>query len=126
FDFLTDKGSLKSLDLRYNALDLSIGTKLSAAGNNLASLAQLSLYGNPNFDVNPDLSALAGKWLRVDLAPVGLAHAEVAGDQAATLAAIAKSLHYLPLEIFEYVLNNFNYVPYNGRMKDPLAVIETR
>jgi hypothetical protein len=125
FNFITDKSTVTTLDLRYNAIDLSVGTALSSVATNLASLQSLLLYGNTNFDVNPVLSALAGKWLRVDLAPVDLAKAEASTTQTAALAALAKSLHYLPLEIYEYVLNNYRYEPYAGRMKDPLTVIQT-
>ena len=133
FTFLsgTADDAVLTLDLRYNAIDLDDLDALNyfESANNMSSLSQLLLYGNraaspdPGApDPEPDLIKLKGRLLRVDLAPVGLAKAEASGN----LSAITKALHYLPLEIFEYVLNNYEYQVYAGRMKNPLAVIQTR
>ncbi len=142
---------LKTLDLRYNQLNLADSTKLSLVSS-LNTLTQLYLYGNPGTDATapPNLQALAGMWLRVDLAPVGLQQAEQlmtletnssgapdgsgisvpkTSPNTSTLDtienAIVKSLHYLPLEIYDYVHNNYDFQLYRGIMKGELAVILT-
>ncbi len=99
---------LRSLDVRYNAV-----STFPDLGN-LGALSSLSLYGNPLVDT----SSLAGRVLQTDLIPSGV-------DQAGTVAELAAALHYLPTEIFEYVVNHFEYEPYSGAMKGPQAVLET-
>lgn len=101
--------SLESLDLRYN--DLSDLVAIS----NFPSLNALSVYGNPLDDV----SALAGTLIDVDLPPIDL-------HKAQNIDELAASLHYLPIQIFEYVVNNFEFEPYDGAMKGAQAVLETK
>ena len=132
--------TLTSLDLRYNNFKLGDPTAFSAS-QFPSSLASLFLYGNPSIDsssapADPDLQALKGKLLRVDLAPVGLEQAEslfkldsngnvIAKTQDEILNGIVKALHYLPLEIFDYVHNNYAFELYRGSMKGTLGLIQT-
>ncbi|RIK74065.1 MAG: hypothetical protein DCC67_17040 [Planctomycetota bacterium] len=123
---------LTSLDLRYNDLDLAatgILNPLSA----LSDLSSLLLYGNDYPLVERDagnpivprlnaLDAIKGKLLRIDLPPIGLDLAESISTEDDAVAGIARALHYLPLEIYEYVLNNYEYHVYAGRMKCPASV----
>ncbi len=106
---LASLSGLELLDLRYNAI-----TDVSALAA-LPRLARLELHGNPVTDLSP----LAGKLLRVDLPDNG-------ADGAQTVAELALALHKLPLAIYEYVLNNFEYQPYAGAKKGPQAMLETR
>lgn len=99
---------LQELDLRYN--DLMDITPL--AGIN--TLFDVQLFGNPITDISP----FAGRLVNFDLQPEGL-------DQAQTIADVAQALHYLPIEIFEYVLNTFEFELYPGAMKGGQAVLET-
>jgi YD repeat-containing protein len=131
---------LTSLDLRYNQLNLasynSSSTPHSAidAVASESQLSQLYLYGNPGTTAvsPPDLQALKGMLLRVDLAPIGLQQAESVFNVNGSIKslddiekAIVKSLHYLPLEIYDYVHNNYAFQLYRGAMKGTLGVIET-
>ncbi len=124
-EFVSDLQSITHLDLRYNNLDLSNVSTLNELASGFGGLAELQLYGNPSFDTVPNLSALAGAWLRVDIAPVNLQSAEQGADEATVLASIANSLHNLPLHVIEYVVNNFEYEVYSGQKKSPLSVIHT-
>jgi len=99
---------LQSLDLRYNEL-----TDLDAISN-LPLLKTLSVYGNPLDDV----TALAGTLIDVDLTPVDL-------HKAKTVDELAAAFHHLPIPMFEYVLNNFEFEIYDGSMKGSQAVLET-
>ena len=124
--------TLTTLDLRYNSLNLGDYLKVNGANpfDSLTSLRKLYLYGNadPNLAVqpDPDLTMLKGKVLRVDLQPVGLEAAERQTTASAAISAIAKSLHYLPLEIYEYVLNNYEFQLYAGFMKGVGSTIRTK
>ncbi len=92
---------LETLDLRYN--QITDVTPLAS----LHALHTLSLYANPVTDLSP----LAGMLLRVDLPPNR-------PESATTIPDLARALHELPLEIYEYVLNTFAYQPYAGAMKE--------
>src|SRR5262249_34013862 len=126
---------LTTLDLRYNNLNLALASTLNVDTlKSQSALTWLYLYGNPGTtaDNPPDLSALQGKLFRVDLAPIGLEKAERLWDDSgnaksldAILDGIVKALHYLPLEIFDYVHNNFAFELYRGAMKGTLGVIQT-
>lgn len=101
-------GQLRQLDLRYN--DLTDITPL--AGIN--TLTDIQVFANPITDISP----FAGRLVNFDLQPAGLEHAQTVTD-------VARALHYLPLDIFEYVLGNFELELYPGAMKGAQAVIET-
>lgn len=74
---------LKTLDLRYNNINLALASKLTPV-TSLANLSSLLLYGNDYPLVEQDsngkaivprlnsLDAIKGKLLRIDLAPLGL------------------------------------------------------
>jgi YD repeat-containing protein len=118
---LPELPNLKSLDLRYNRLNLSDANELPRA--KLDTLTHLYLHGNddPAF-TNPEvpnLNGIRGLLVNIDLAPVGL-------DKATTVADLAKALHYLPIDIFEYVVNNFEHQAYDGLMKGPQATLDTK
>ena len=101
--------ALETLDIRYNSIeDISSAVDLPA-------LKTLQIYGNPWNSV----SCVAGRLINVDLAP---------GDpeKATTVSDLAASLYYLPLRMYEYVLNNIEYEIYEGAMKGPQAVLETK
>lgn len=102
-------GNLKLLDVRYNRLR-SVGFAPAIPG-----LQTLHVYGNSITNYLP----LKGKFIKTDLLPVGL-------EQADTVAEVAKALHYLPLDIYEYMLNNFRYQIYSGMMKGAQAALETK
>lgn len=106
---LAPLAALRTLDVRYNGL-----SSVSFASN-LAGLETLRLHGNPIADLSP----LSGRPLHVDVAPVRL-------EQAQTIAAVADALHELPLDLYEFVLNEFAYQPYAGAMKGAQATLETR
>ncbi len=101
--------SLQTLDVRYNGL-----TEVSFVSS-LPELETLLLYGNPIID----LAALRGRPLHMDLPPVGL-------ESAQSISQVADALHELPLDLFAYVLNTFDYQPYAGAMKGAQAVLDTR
>lgn len=105
---LGNPGELESLDLRYNQL-----TGVSAVAG-LPSLSSLLLYGNPMID----LSSLGGKLIRIDLPPEDVDHAD-------TITELADALYNLPIEMYEHVVNTFEFEPYAGAMKGPQAVLET-
>jgi hypothetical protein len=106
---LTLRLELEELDLRYNLIsDASI-----LAG--LSYLNSLKLHGNPLTNLAP----LAGRLIDIDIPPDR-------PDQAQTIAALADSLLNLPIEIFEYVVNNFSFEPYAGAKKGAQATLETR
>ena len=117
--------SVTTLDLRYNQLDLSDPAELSPLSPN-SGLEKLLLHGNisnlPPMGTVPNLQGIAGKKLRVDLAPIGLECAEAELD----LGGIVKALHYLPLEIYDYVTNTYSFQLYNGMMKGALGTVDTR
>ncbi len=117
---------LTSLDLKYNKLDLSDPVELDPL-QTFTALTRLNLHGNtiPVGSV-PDLEGIKGMLLRVDLAPVGLDKAEQEDDAEDAFAAIAKALHYSPLAIYEYVVNQFEIEFYEGLMKGPLATVQTK
>ncbi len=123
--FYAGWSGVEQLDLRNNKLDLSDPSELSLLTGQIA-LEKLLLHGNVPDETPvglvPDLLALQGMGLRVDLAPVGLELAEQYGD----LAGIAKALHYLPLEIYDYVHNGYQFEAYFGYMKGSLGTIRTR
>jgi hypothetical protein len=117
--------SVTTLDLRYNSLDLSDANKLNPISSHSA-LRELWLHGNPSLAGAPDLKGLAGMVLRVDLTPVGLDQAEAAADMPTAIEGIVKALHYLPLEIYDYVLNNYAFQYYFGLTKGSLGTIRTK
>jgi RHS repeat-associated protein len=106
---LSSLSGLQSLDLRYDAI-----SDVSAVAG-LASLSSLRLYADPVTDLSP----LAGKLVTIDLPPNG-------ADGAQTIPDLAKALQELPIEIFQYVLNNFTYQPYAGARKGAQAALVTR
>ena len=127
--------SLTTLDLRYDNFNLGTSSSLSGV-TPLTKLSQLYLYGNPSTvsgaAAPSNLQALQGMLLRVDLEPDNLAAAENIFNsdgslktQDQVLGAIAKTLHYLPLEIFDYVYNNYSFQAYSGAMKGILGVVAT-
>jgi RHS repeat-associated protein len=103
-------GDLRSLDLRYNALEGVHG--LQASG--LTNLEEVLLYGNPIEEISP----LAGRAVNTDLPSLG-------AEQAKTIDELAAALHHMPNRIYEYVLNHIEYEPYLGMMKPDLAVLQT-
>ncbi len=131
FQFLAEqeRGRIEELDLRYNGIKLNRVDEeywvLGSIPSLLPNLKHLYLHGNPGSE-NANLNGLKGKWFSVDLAPVDLPRAEALMNEADALAAVAKSLLFNPLKIFEYVRNNIEFEPYYGRKKSPLAVIQTK
>jgi len=106
--------ALQSLDLRYNNLNV-----LTSSVATLPSLTSLFLYGNPlASSPRTGLANLAGKLVNIDLPPD---HPEL----AQTVSGLAAALYYLPIEIYQYVVNTIAYQPYQGAMKGPLAVLQT-
>ncbi|MBX3415528.1 MAG: hypothetical protein KF708_22785 [Pirellulales bacterium] len=104
-------------DLRYNSL-----TALS----NLAAvttLRKLLLHGNSN---TPDFSTLRGRLFKTDLPAVGLEKAERISNAEDALMGVARALHFSPVEIYEYVLNNFEFQAYAGLMKGVRGTLLTR
>lgn len=95
-------------DLRYN--------NLSQLGNLAASttLRHLLLHGNSN---SPDFASLRGRLYKTDLPAIGLEKAERLPNAQDALMAVARALHFSPLEIYEYVLNNYEFQAYAGLMK---------
>jgi len=95
-------------DFRYNSL---------AQLNRLAAvttLRQLLLHGNSN---SPDFASLRGRLYKTDLPAVGLEKAERLPNAQDALMEVARALHFSPLEIYEYVLNNYDFQAYAGLMK---------
>jgi autotransporter-associated beta strand protein len=106
---------LESLDLRYNSIvTLPSVTSLSA-------LSQLMVYGNPlsTTDNYHGLQSIKGKLINIDLAPDR-------PERAQTIADLANACYYLPIEMYEYVLNTIEYQPYPGSMKGALATLQTK
>ena len=118
---LGDPDALKSLDVRYNSID-AIPAGVAA----LPSLTSLYIYGNPfpehpatNPVGSPAFGALKGKPnIQIDLAPDQ-------PEKATSVADLAASLYYLPVEMYEYVTNTIEFQPYAGAMKGALAVMQT-
>ena len=108
--------ALESLDVRYNSLN-SVPVEIS---DYLPSLTSLYVYGNSAIADAPTtaLTNLAGKVVNIDLEPNN-------PEGAATIADLAEALYYLPIEMYEYVLNTIEYQPYAGAMKGALAVLQT-
>jgi len=100
---------LRTLDISYNEIS-DIGP-LAA----LPWLETLRFYGN----AVTDISAFAGRPVVLDFPPEGL-------DDADTVADLAAALHYMPLGIYEYVLNTYDYTPYYGLMKGTDGVLATQ
>ena len=108
--------SLTTLDLRYNGI-----VTLPAVPS---TVNQLMVYGNPlsTNDGYHGLLSIKGDLINIDLAP----------DQPET-ARLSPSTpnwpldcYYLPIEMYEYVVNTIEYQPYEGAMKGPLATLQTR
>jgi YD repeat-containing protein len=110
---------LTTLDLRYNNIN-----QVSSAIVGVSSLATLSLYGNPLKGNGTDTwyKYLSGKLIHIDIAPD---HPEKALTAADPITELAKAFYYLPIEMYEYVLNTIEYQPYQGAMKGPIAVLQT-
>ena len=107
--------ALQSLDLRYNTVNV-IPSNIAS----LPILSNLSLYGNPLAGTpRSGLANLAGKLVNIDLPPD---HPQL----ATSVADLAAALYYLPIEEFTYVSNSIAYQPYQGSMKGPVAVIQTK
>lgn len=106
---LSSLNGLQSLDLRYDAI-----SDISAVAG-LPALSTLHLYADPVTDLSP----LAGKLVTIDLPPSG-------ADSASTIPALAQALQESPIEIFQYIVNNFTYQPYSGAKKGAQAALETR
>ena len=106
---LAELDNLGTLDLRYN----SIGTFPDLSS--FVGLHSLNVHGNPLSDV----SSLAGSPIHVDLVAQS-------SQAAVTPAELAEALNYLPVEMFAYLYNNFEYQPYDGLMKGARATLETR
>ena len=98
---LSHLSGLQSLDLRYDAI-----SDISAVAG-LPALSSLRLYADPVTNLSP----LAGKLVNIDLPPAG------AADGAQTIPALAADLQELPIEIFQYVVDNFTYQAYAGARK---------
>lgn len=107
--------SLHTLDVRYN--DLVV---IPQSIVKLPSLSSLLVYGNVDITNSPrtGLQHLVGSLINVDLAAD---HPE----RATTIEELADALYNLPIEIYEYLVNTIEYVPYAGAMKGPLAVLQT-
>ena len=45
---------------------------------------------------------------------------------AQTIQQLARDLYYLPIEIYQYVVNTIDFQPYSGEMKGPLATLQTQ
>ena len=117
---------LQTLDLRYN----NINTVPSVVAN-LPSLNSLFLYGNPlgGNGTQTWYQSLSGKLLTVDIAPQNT-DAIIANinptNPTATYQALAGVFYNLPIEIYQYLVNTIQYQAYQGAMKGPLAVLETK
>lgn len=109
FAALSPLPGVESLDLRYN--DLSAIPSLTGWDN----LASVQVYGNELTDT----SAIKALLIDTDLIPQ---HPEL----AETIPHLAAALYYSPIEIYEYLYNNFEYQPYDGLMKGAQATLETR
>ena len=81
----------------------------------------MSLYGNPFVNRRPrrGWSILRANSINIDLAPD---HPE----NATTIAGLAADCYYLPIEMYQYVVNTIEYQPYAGAMKGPLATLQTK
>jgi hypothetical protein len=112
---LPELPALRSLDLRYNHLDLSSTSSLPR--EKVDALTHLYLYGNSNSPA--EIPGIRGLLVNIDLHPVDL-------ERATTVVEVARALHYLPIDIFEYVVNNFEFQPYYGLMKGPQATLDTK
>ena len=58
--------------------------------------------------------SIKGKLINIDLAPD---HPE----KATTIADLAAALYYLPIEMYEYVVNTIEFQPYQGAMKGAIG-----
>ncbi len=119
---------LRSLDLRYNVID-----DLSIFEVN-PNLDVLRLHGNP-LDT-ADFSTIGGLPYALDLAPdIGRIDAALMfNDPNLTveqitermLDEIVESLHFNPIQIYEWVYNNIEYEAYSGILKGTGATLHTQ
>ena len=121
--------NLTSLDLRYNELNLATPTTLSLSVRSVLLRSFICMATLPPIlrqSGQLKLGRISWHALKSGLAaPVGLVQAESITNLAKAEQAIDQSLDYLPLEIYDYVHNDYQFQLYDGVMKGTLGVIET-